>query len=112
MINKKIVQALSNGLVPVLCVGESVEERTAGTHRDRVQDQLIAAFTNVRMRGHHRLMVAYEPIWAIGTGHTPEVGEVIAMHEFIRGTVLSKTQSCRGRGSTCVLSRGAKENGG
>ncbi len=87
MVNKKIVQALASGLVPVLCVGESAEERTAGTHRDRVRDQLVAALSDVRMRGHHRLMIAYEPIWAIGSGQTPEVGEVIVMHEFIRDVV-------------------------
>lgn len=87
MVNKKIVQALANQLVPIVCVGESTEQRAAQTQREHVRNQLIAAFTNVRMRGQHRILIAYEPVWAIGTGEVPEIGEVLAMHEFIRDVV-------------------------
>lgn len=89
MINKKMHQAISGQLVPVLCVGETAAERGQGIARDRVRDQLARALSGVRLRSRDRLFVAYEPVWAIGTGVIAEVSEVIAMHEYIR-TVLGE----------------------
>ncbi len=83
-VNKKIHQALGSGMVPILCVGETQEEYEQGKTRTRIQEQLASALSQVRLRPRDRLFVAYEPVWAIGTGKTPEVGEIIASHMFIR----------------------------
>ncbi len=84
MVNKKVLHAFVNQLTPILCVGETAVERTADMQRDRVRDQLTRALSGVRLKSHDRLIVAYEPVWAIGTGQTPEVGDVLSMHEFVR----------------------------
>ncbi len=81
MINKKIEQALLNDLIPILCVGETAEERDAGRTEVVVKKQLTSALAGLTMRG--KLLVAYEPVWAIGTGKTVGVDEVEKMVDFI-----------------------------
>lgn len=84
MINKKVLHAFANQLMPILCVGETAAERAEGKERDRVREQLMRALSGVRLKTHDRLFVAYEPVWAIGTGKTAEVADALVMHEFIR----------------------------
>lgn len=84
MVGKKIARALEHGLTPVLCIGETKEQRDAGQQRDRLRDELVSALKGVHLKHRDRLFVAYEPIWAIGTGQTPEVADVKATHGFIR----------------------------
>ncbi|MBM5789660.1 triose-phosphate isomerase [Candidatus Parcubacteria bacterium] len=99
MIHQKLVNALEHGLTPILCIGETQQEREAGIQQERVREQLVAAFSGVRLKSNARVFVAYEPVWAIGSGHTPEVPEVVAMHTFIR-TVL--TEALLGSARTAV----------
>ncbi|MBI4713825.1 triose-phosphate isomerase [Candidatus Uhrbacteria bacterium] len=87
MAKKKVAQALANQMNVILCVGETAQERTAGTERERVRTQLAHALSDVRLKSHDRLLIAYEPVWAIGTGQTPDVPDVLAMHEFIRSVL-------------------------
>lgn len=84
MIGKKVAQALDKGFVPVLCVGETKEEREAGEEKEIVRTQLKKALQNVRLSKKAKLFIAYEPIWAIGTGKTATVAEAIEMHALIR----------------------------
>ena len=87
MVNAKVRQALANQLIPILCVGETAEQRDADQARDVVRDQLGAALSDVRLRGGSKLLVAYEPLWAIGTGCSASLEEALAMHEYIHAVL-------------------------
>ncbi len=69
-VNKKLIQAVKNELTPIVCVGESLEIREAGTTDQVVKDQVVKAYLNVSSDQALKTVVAYEPIWAIGTGKT------------------------------------------
>ncbi len=86
-VNKKIIAALETGLEPVLCVGELLEQREAGNPENIVKDQVIKALKGIDAGKTGRIIIAYEPVWAIGTGKvaTPEIAET--MHKSIRDTV-------------------------
>lgn len=69
-VNKKTIKALSKGLKPIVCVGESLEEREQGITVDLVRQQVKIAFMNISAEDAKKVIIAYEPIWAIGTGKT------------------------------------------
>ena len=69
-VNKKVLKALEVGIDPILCVGETLEEYEAGTTKDVVKTQTVAAFKDVCPKCASRSVIAYEPVWAIGTGKT------------------------------------------
>lgn len=83
-INGKIRAAYQAGLLPIVCVGETLSERQAGREHAVVQTQLAEGLSGLTASDLSRMIVAYEPVWAIGTGHTatPEMAQ--AMHAFIR----------------------------
>ncbi len=87
MVNKKVIAALAAGLVPVVCIGESRANREAGQARDVVAAQLRGAFYNVHLRHKESIMVAYEPVWAIGSGTAATPQDTIEMHAWIRGLI-------------------------
>jgi triosephosphate isomerase len=70
LINKKVLNALSSGIVPILCVGEVLEVRKAGEHVPHTLAQLDGALTGLTAEQVKTIVVAYEPVWAIGTGET------------------------------------------
>ncbi|HXG65710.1 MAG TPA: triose-phosphate isomerase [Blastocatellia bacterium] len=86
-VNRKIRAALSAGLLPIVCVGERLEERDAGRAEAVVGGQVSAGLRNLTVDDMARIIIAYEPVWAIGTGRTatPETAE--AMHAFIRSRI-------------------------
>ncbi len=69
-VNKKLIKALEKGLKPIVCVGESLEEREQGITIDLIRSQVKIAFMNVSADAAAKTIIAYEPIWAIGTGKT------------------------------------------
>lgn len=69
-VNRKVVAAFSKGLTPIVCVGESLDEREEGKTVERVADQVQKAFEGVQAEQAKEAVIAYEPIWAIGTGKT------------------------------------------
>lgn len=83
-VNKKVVAALAVGLEPMVCVGELLEEREKGESETVVRRQVEAAFKNVSPEQMKKAVLAYEPVWAIGTGKvaTPEIAQ--SMHLFTR----------------------------
>ncbi len=85
VIARKMVRALAAGLVPVLCVGETRAEREAGQMEAVVRQQLRAVVDVVGIQAFERSIIAYEPVWAIGTGLTATPAQAQAMHAFIRG---------------------------
>ena len=86
-VNKKVRAVLAHGMAPILCVGETLQERDLGATEDRVITQVRAALAGVEAGDAANIVIAYEPIWAIGTGRNAEpsdAGQVIAL---IRQTV-------------------------
>ena len=69
-VNKKIKSALANGLKPIVCVGETLEQREAGQTEQIVTSQIEKAFKDIPASSLEQIIIAYEPIWAIGTGKT------------------------------------------
>jgi triosephosphate isomerase len=69
-VNKKAVQLIKNNLIPIICVGETLTEREQGITIERVSEQIKVAYLNISSEDARKTVVAYEPIWAIGTGKT------------------------------------------
>ena len=105
-INLKVKKALEAGLTPILCVGESLEQREIGVTFEHISMQLKAAFNGIVPEQLRRVVVAYEPIWAIGTGltATPEQAEEVCEH--IR-TVIRKLSSAKTARATSILYGGS-----
>jgi len=85
----RFVAAQSAGLVPVLCVGETLEEREDGATEAVVERQLDAVLERTGIAGFDNAIVAYEPVWAIGTGKTATPEQAQAVHAFIRDKLAS-----------------------
>lgn len=83
-VNRKLKKALESGLLPIVCIGEVLAEREAGKVREVVLGQLRGAVAGLTEKDILRMIVAYEPVWAIGTGRTatPEIAEEV--HSMIR----------------------------
>ncbi len=81
-VNRKVHAAIENGLKPILCVGETLDNREAKQTMSILDRQLEASLINLPDDHVHRLIVAYEPVWAIGTGHvaTPEQAQEVHAH--------------------------------
>ena len=105
-INKKLIAALEAGLTPILCVGETLEQRKTGVTFEHITMQLKLAFQDILPEQLRRIVVAYEPIWAIGTGLTasPEEAEEVCQH--IR-TVIRKLSSAKTARATSILYGGS-----
>ncbi len=84
-VNKKVRTALSAGLIPILCVGETLSEREDGATLSVIERQLTIALSDVIMTEPEDMVVAYEPVWAIGTGKTATPAQAQEVHAYIRG---------------------------
>lgn len=87
LINKKVLSALDHDLVPILCCGESLEEREADKQEEKVKAQLEADLKDVSAEDIEKVIIAYEPIWAIGTGKTASAEDADSMCGFIRNLI-------------------------
>jgi triosephosphate isomerase (TIM) len=87
MVNLKLKAVLKHEMTPIVCVGETLDEREAGRTDERVDAQIRAAFAGVRSAGAHLSVVAYEPIWAIGTGRNATPEDANATIAVIRSTL-------------------------
>lgn len=92
LVNKKATKALAEDLTPVICVGESLDQRKAGNHVDIVRAQVEKALNGINEQDVTDVVIAYEPIWAIGTGETASPEQAQEMHADIR-SVLSDLYS-------------------
>ena len=88
-ISRKTVRAVETGLVPILCVGESLAERDAGQAFSVVDRQLSRALEPLVKEAVEDLVVAYEPVWAIGTGRTATAAQAQEVHAFLRKRLAS-----------------------
>jgi triosephosphate isomerase len=86
-VNLKTKSALSAGLRPIVCVGETLDERESGNAENVVKDQLIKGLEGLTVSDMERIIIAYEPVWAIGTGKTATPEQAQDMHASVRNTV-------------------------
>ncbi len=86
-VNKKLRQALNKGLQPIVCVGEILKEREAGTASGVIERQVTGALQGVTAAEMAKVIIAYEPVWAIGTGKTATPDQANEIHSFIRDRV-------------------------
>lgn len=85
VINKKMKKALESGLKPIFCIGETLEEREAGTMKSVIAKQVKGGLEGISEKDLAEIIVAYEPVWAIGTGKTATPDQAQEVHAYIRG---------------------------
>ncbi|MFN3800814.1 triose-phosphate isomerase [Belliella pelovolcani] len=90
LLTAKVRQALDNGLTPIFCCGEPLEIREAGTHEAYVKNQLTESLFGLSAEDFAKIVIAYEPIWAIGTGKTASSDQAQEMHKALREHLASK----------------------
>ncbi len=89
-LHRKTVLALENSLVPIFCVGETLPQRESGKQEAIVGEQLMEGLFELTASSFSKVIIAYEPVWAIGTGKTATADQAQEMHRFIRKHVGSK----------------------
>ncbi len=89
-LKEKVGLALANNLTPIFCIGEVLEERENGTFFDVVKAQIVEALFELSAEDFGKIVLAYEPVWAIGTGKTATDDQAEEMHAFIRGVLAEK----------------------
>lgn len=90
VVSKKVRAALRSDLMPILCVGELLEDRERGATESVVRDQLLAVTEKLTDDEMSRVVIAYEPVWAIGTGRTATPEQANEVHKFIRKRIENK----------------------
>ncbi|MFA5669475.1 MAG: triose-phosphate isomerase [Balneolaceae bacterium] len=87
LVNKKVHKAIAHSLAPVVCIGETLEQRKEGVHFNLVNEQVKIALKDVSATDVLDVVIAYEPIWAIGTGETASPEQAQEMHAHIRKNI-------------------------
>ncbi len=106
LVGRKTRALISMGITPIVCVGESLEEREAGKHFDKIDNQLKAVYEQVSRENWPKLVWAYEPIWAIGTGKTASPEDANAVHAFMRNIIKDRAGEIVA-GATSILYGGS-----
>jgi triosephosphate isomerase len=89
-VNKKIHATLTQGLIPIMCIGETLEERENGQTMTKVETQIAEGLNGLKTEDIQQIIIAYEPIWAIGTGRTATPDQAQEVHSFIRKKLAEK----------------------
>lgn len=105
-VNQKTKVALSASLTAIVCVGEMLTEREAGQAESIVQRQLVSGLDGLTVADMERIIIAYEPVWAIGTGKTATPEQAQEMHGFIR-KIVTETHGLEIAGKTRILYGGS-----
>ena len=90
ILKEKVDLALANGLKVIFCCGESLDERKAGTHFDVIKNEIEGSLFHLTHEQFANIVIAYEPIWAIGTGETATAEQAQEIHAFIRALLAEK----------------------
>ncbi len=85
LINKKIKKALASNLLPIFCIGETLEQRESGKTESVIEVQVRKGLEGISSEDFSKIVIAYEPVWAIGTGKTASPAQAQEVHAFIRG---------------------------
>lgn len=88
-VNQKIKRALDVNIKPVVCIGETIDERKSGKTTEVLNRQLNKAFEEINVLSADKIIVAYEPVWAIGTGVSADENQVLEAHALIKQTLTS-----------------------
>jgi triosephosphate isomerase len=105
-VNLKTKACLASGLTAIVCVGEMLDERESGKAENVVKTQLAGALGGLTVSDMKRIIIAYEPVWAIGTGKTATPEQAQEMHAFIR-RILSETQASEVAETTRIVYGGS-----
>ena len=100
-VNQKVKAALAHALKPIICVGEQLEEREAGRTEAVIEDHVSGGIAGLSAAELSSCVIAYEPIWAIGTGKTATPAQAQEVHKFIRG-LLTTTYSAEVASELCI----------
>ena len=87
MMSKKVEASLKSGIKPILCVGENLEERSSNQYKDKLRNQIMRGLEKVSPDMTDRVVMAYEPVWAIGTGMNASPEQVEETHGYIRSVL-------------------------
>src|ERR1700761_7184236 len=87
LLAKKVDTALKNGLKPIFCIGETLDERETEVHFDVIKKQLVEGVFHLSAEQFAQVILAYEPVWAIGTGKTATAAQAQEVHAFIRNEI-------------------------
>jgi len=98
MVNRKLKAALAAGLLPIVCVGELLEERNMGVTREVVERQIAKGLEGLTPEEVARIVIAYEPVWAIGTGKTATPRQAEEVHFYLRKLITQKSGEAVGQG--------------
>lgn len=90
LLNKKVKLALANNLLPIFCIGETLEQREAEKHFEVVKRQLEKGVFDLSADDFSKLVIAYEPVWAIGTGKTANAQQIEEIHTYLRDVITEK----------------------
>jgi triosephosphate isomerase len=102
LLAKKTDTALKNQLKPIFCIGETLQEREAGKHFDVIKSQLVEGVFHLDETAFAKLVIAYEPVWAIGTGVTASAEQAQEIHAFIRKEIAAKYNQAVADGITIL----------
>ncbi|MFT3738297.1 MAG: triose-phosphate isomerase [Breznakibacter sp.] len=102
ILKEKTDLALANNLVPIFCIGEVLAEREKGIHFDVVKSQIEEALFHLSADVFGKIVLAYEPVWAIGTGVTATSAQAQEMHAFIRGVLTAKYGAATANGTSIL----------
>ncbi|MDD2243546.1 MAG: triose-phosphate isomerase [Dysgonamonadaceae bacterium] len=90
ILKQKVNLALASNLIPIFCVGEVLSERESDKHFEVVKEQVVKSLFELSAEDFGKLVIAYEPVWAIGTGKTASADQAQEMHAFIRNVIAEK----------------------
>ena len=90
ILSKKVKAAIENSLNVIFCIGEELSERESGNHFEIIKNQITIALIDLNNDQIKNIVIAYEPVWAIGTGMTANINQIQEMHEFIRKLINEK----------------------
>jgi triosephosphate isomerase (TIM) len=109
-VNSKVLAAFRHGIVPILCVGEGLEVREAGTHVEHSTAQLTAALAGVSAEQVQTLVIAYEPVWAIGTGRVASAADAQEVCAALRAAVIDAHGDAAGAAVRILYGGSVKAN--
>jgi triosephosphate isomerase (TIM) len=102
LLAKKTDTVLKNNLTPIFCIGETLQEREGGIHFDVIKQQLVEGIFHLEAADFSKLVIAYEPVWAIGTGVTASAEQAQEIHAFIRKEIAAKYSQAVADGITIL----------